>query len=226
MRALVIEDDADMLFLIQSLLEHEGYRVDSASSGEEGSTLAFVNDPDVIVLDLGLPDRHGLTIIQSLRREGRATPILVLTGDQNTQMVVRALDSGADDYLKKPIVPDEFRSRVRALVRRGGARRTETLACGNVALNRLSREVRVNGEALDLTAKEFAVLEHFLLHVNHVVTRTTLLEKVWDMNFDPKSNVVDVVVTRLRRKLESCKASARIVAKRGLGFVFTGAQAA
>lgn len=226
MRALVIEDDADMLFLIRSLLEHEGFSVDSADNGEEGATLAFVNDPDLIVLDLGLPDRHGLTVVQSLRREGRTTPILVLTGDQNAQMTVRALDSGADDYMKKPIAPDEFCSRVRALVRRGGASRTETLVCGNVVLNRLARDVRVDGEALELTAREFAVLEHFLLHENHVITRTTLLEKVWDMNFDPKSNVVDVVVARLRKKLDGSKASVRIVAKRGIGFVFTGAHAA
>lgn len=222
MRALVIEDDNEMLFLVQSLLEMEGYVVESARTAEEGTTLAFVTDPDVIVLDLGLPDRHGLTILQRLRREGRTTPVLILTGRQDSDMTIRALDAGADDYMKKPILPDEFRSRIRALVRRGGASRTELLVCGNVVLNRLSRDVKVDGKDLGLTAREFLVLQHFLLHVNEVVTRTKLLENVWDMNFDPGSNVVDVVVTRIRRKLEGCSASVRIISKRGAGFLLQG----
>lgn len=222
MRALVIEDDNEMLFLVQSLLEMEGYVVESARTAEEGTTLAFVTDPDVIVLDLGLPDRHGLTVLQRLRREGRTTPVLILTGRQDSDMTIRALDAGADDYMKKPILPDEFRSRIRALVRRGGASRTELLVCGNVVLNRLSRDVKVDGKDLGLTAREFLVLQHFLLHVNEVVTRTKLLENVWDMNFDPGSNVVDVVVTRIRRKLEGCSASVRIISKRGAGFLLQG----
>lgn len=222
MRALVIEDDNEMLFLVKSLLEMEGYVVESARTAEEGTTLAFVTDPDVIVLDLGLPDRHGLTVLQRLRREGRTTPVLILTGRQDSDMTIRALDTGADDYMKKPILPDEFRSRIRALVRRGGATRTELLVCGNVVLNRLSRDVKVDGKDLGLTAREFLVLQHFLLHVNEVVTRTKLLENVWDMNFDPGSNVVDVVVTRIRRKLEGCSASVRIISKRGAGFLLQG----
>lgn len=222
MRALVIEDDNEMLFLVKSLLEMEGYVVESARTAEEGTTLAFVTDPDVIVLDLGLPDRHGLTVLQRLRREGRTTPVLILTGRQDSDMTIRALDTGADDYMKKPILPDEFRSRIRALVRRGGATRTELLVCGNVVLNRLSRDVKVDGKDLSLTAREFLVLQHFLLHVNEVVTRTKLLENVWDMNFDPGSNVVDVVVTRIRRKLEGCSASVRIISKRGAGFLLQG----
>lgn len=218
MRALLIEDDVQMLFLVQALLEEEGYVVESARTAEEGTTLAFVSEPDLIVLDLGLPDRHGLSVLQRIRREGKTMPVIVLTGNQDSGMTVRSLDTGADDYMKKPIIPDEFRSRVRALVRRGGATRTETLSCGNVALNRLSRAVRVGGEDLGLTAREFSVLEHLLLHVNEVVTRATLLEKVWDMNFDPGSNVVDVVVTRVRRKLETSSASVSIVSRRGVGF--------
>ncbi len=181
--------------------------------------MAFVNEYDAIVLDLALPDRNGLTVLQALRKEGRSTPVIVLTGANDSATTVRALDAGADDYLTKPIVIDEFRARMRALVRRGGATRSEQLACGNVVLNRLTRLVYVDTKECALTAKEFQLLEHFLIHQGQVVTRAQLLEKVWDMHFDPGSNVVDVHVTRLRKKLDTANADAKITAKRGMGFV-------
>lgn len=219
MRALIVEDEPDMILLASHLLEQEGFTVDKAPSGEEAILLASVNDYDALVLDLGLPDRHGLSVIQNLRQRGNTTPILVLTGNQDRRMTVQALDAGADDYVTKPIVPDEFQARVRALVRRGGAQRTEVLACGNLVLNRLTRQVLISGKEMGLTARELAVLEHFLLNHGSVVTRTTLLEKVWDMNFDPGSNVVDVCVARLRKKLEESGATLKIATRRGMGFV-------
>ena len=146
-------------------------------------------------------------------------PIIVLTASTDSASTVRALDAGADDYTTKPIVIEEFRARMRALVRRGGAKRTEQLASGNVVLNRLTRQVLVAGKECALTAKEFQLMEHFLLHRGQVVTRAELLEKVWDMHFDPGSNVVDVHVTRLRKKLEEAGADVKITAKRGIGFV-------
>jgi two-component system, OmpR family, response regulator len=219
MRALLVEDDETMALLTRQILEQEGFAVDLATTGNEAHTLAFVHDYDAIVLDLALPDRNGLTVLQALRKEGRSTPVIVLTGSADSASTVRALDAGADDYQTKPIVVDEFRARMRALVRRGGAKRTEQLVSGNVTLNRLTREVVIAGKPCPLTAKEFQLLEHFLLNAGTVVSRTQLLERVWDMHFDPGSNVVDVHVTRLRRKLEGAGADTKIAAKRGVGFV-------
>ena len=219
MRALLVEDDPTMALLVKQVLEQEGFAVDSVTTGSEATTAAFVNDYDAIVLDLGLPDQNGLSVLQSLRKEGRTTPVIVLTGSKDSATTVRALDTGADDYTTKPIVIEEFRARLRALVRRGGATRSEQVACGNVVLNRLTRQVLVAGKECALTAKEFHLMEHFLLHRGQVVTRAELLEKVWDMHFDPGSNVVDVHVTRLRKKLEEAAADIRIAAKRGIGFV-------
>jgi two-component system OmpR family response regulator len=219
MRALLVEDDATMALLTRQVLEQEGFAVDVAPTGNEAQTLAFVNDYDAIVLDLTLPDRNGLTVLQALRKEGRMTPVIVLTGANDSATTVRALDAGADDYVTKPLAVDAFRARMRALVRRGGARRTEQLTVGNLTLNRLTRQVLVNGRECALTAKEFQLLEHLLLHHGQVVSRPQLLESVWDMHFDPGSNVVDVHVTRLRRKLESAGAELKISARRGMGFV-------
>src|ERR1044071_6012742 len=219
MRALVVDDDATLTTLVRRLMEEDGYAVDTAASAEDGRMLAMVNDYDAIVLDLTLPDGNGIQIIQSLRRDGKKTPIIVLTGTKDSEVTVRALDAGADDYLTKPINFGEFKARIRALVRRGGAQRTEQLTVGNVVLNRLNRDVLVDGKALSVTPRELGLLEHFLMRPGEVVTRTELLEKVWDMNFDPGSNVVDVNVARLRKKLETAGAPSAIVARPGLGFV-------
>ena len=211
-----------MALLTRQVLEQEGFAVDHAATGNDAQTLALVNEYDAIVLDLALPDRNGLSVLQALRNAGRSTPVIVLTGSNDSASTVRALDTGADDYLTKPLVIDEFRARMRALVRRGGAKRTEQLASGNVVLNRLTREVLVAGTPCALTAKEFQLVEHFLLHRGEVVTRTELLDKVWDMHFDPGSNVVDVHVTRLRKKLQKAGADVKITARRGMGFVLEG----
>ena len=208
-----------MALLTRQVLEQEGFAVDVATTGNDAQTLAFVNDYDAIVLDLALPDRHGLSVLQALRKEGRSTPVIVLTGSEDEATTVRSLDAGADDYVRKPFSIDEFRARLRALVRRGGAKRTEQITCGNVTFNRLTRQVYINGVECALTAKEFQLLEHFLLHQGEVITRSVLLDKVWDMHFDPGSNVVDVHVTRLRKKLESANANVKITARRGQGFV-------
>src|SRR5688572_9703562 len=221
MRALLVEDDSTMALLTRQVLEQEGFAVDHALTGNDAQTLAFVNEYDAIVLDLALPDRNGLTVLQALRKEGRTTPVIVLTGTNDPATTVRALDAGADDYLTKPIMIEEFRARMRALVRRGGATRTEQLAAGNVVLNRLTRQIMVAGKECALTAKEFQLLEHFLMNQGQVVTRTQLLEKVWDMHFDPSSNVVDVHVTRLRKKLEKSSADVKIASRRGVGFILS-----
>lgn len=219
MRILVVEDDTMVSRLVRAVLIADGYAVDVAATGEEGRLLAFVNDYDGIVLDLHLSDRHGLTILQELRREGRQTPVLILTASAEESEVVRALDAGADEYVVKPVRNRELAARVRALVRRGAyAQRSEQLTVGSLILNRLTRRVLVAGEMVELSPREFALLEHLLLHTDEVVTRADLLEKVWDMHFDPGSNVVDVHVARLRRKLEACDAPVAIHTVRGVGF--------
>jgi two-component system, OmpR family, response regulator len=226
LKALVIEDDADVAEAISRTLKRAGILVDVAATANEGQTLAFVGNYDAIILDLGLPDKNGIMIIQALRREGARTPIMVLTGSADSETTVRALDAGADGYLTKPFKPEEFNARIRALVRRGGAHRSENLALSNLVLNRLTRQLLVNGAEMRLTAKEFLLLEHLILHANELVSRTALLEKVWETNFDPGTNVVDVGVSRVRKKLRAAGADVHIESRRGMGFVLGAGAAA
>src|SRR5690349_10358118 len=218
MKILVVEDDRKVAGFIEQGLREEGYAVDVAPDGDEATMLAHVYDYDLIVLDLMLPKKNGLQLATELRREGRSTPILMLTARDATEDVVRGLDAGADDYLTKPFRFDELLARVRALVRRGGAGRTELLRFGPIELDRLRHQARVSGKKLDLTPKEFQLLEHFLLRPDTVVRRTELLEKVWDLHFDPESNVVDVHVGNLRRKLKAASGQSLVQTVRGVGF--------
>jgi len=213
-----VEDDRKVAGFIEQGLREEGYAVDVAPDGDEATMLAHVYEYDMVVLDVMLPKKTGLQVAAELRREGRKTPILMLTARDTTEDVVRGLDAGADDYLTKPFKFDELLARVRALVRRGGAGRTELLSYNAVELDRLKHKVRVGGTPLELTPKEFHLLQHFLLHPEEVVRRTELLEKVWDMHFDPESNVVDVHVGNLRRKLKAAAGKDLIQTVRGVGF--------
>ena len=218
MKILVVEDDSKVAGFIDHGLREEGYIVDVASDGEEATMLAHASDYDIILLDLLLPKKNGFQVANELRREGRNTPILMLTSRDALEDVVRGLDAGADDYLSKPFKFDELLARIRALHRRGGAERLEILRCGPIALDRLRHTVSVRDRQLDLTVKEFQLLEYFMLHPDEVVRRTTLLEKVWDMHFDPESNVVDVHVGNLRRKLTRAAGEALLRTVRGVGF--------
>jgi DNA-binding response OmpR family regulator len=222
MRILVVEDDRKVAGFIEMGLREEGYAVDLARDGDEAIVLAHVNDYDAILLDLMLPKKNGLQVAAELRREGRTTPILMLTARDATEDVVRGLDAGADDYLTKPFKFDELLARLRALVRRGGATRVERLTAGALELDRLKHQAYVGGHALDLTPREFQLLEHFMMHKDDVVRRTELLEKVWDMHFDPESNVVDVHVGNLRRKLREAGYDGLIKTVRGVGFRLNG----
>jgi len=218
MKILVVEDDRKVAGFIEQGLREEGYAVDVAPDGDEATMLAHVYEYDLIVLDVMLPKKTGLQVAAELRREGRSTPILMLTARDATEDLVRGLDAGADDYLAKPFKFDELLARIRALVRRGGASRTELLNYGPVELDRLKHKVRVSGKRLDLTAKEFQLLEHFLMRPEEVIRRTDLLEKVWDLHFDPESNVVDVHVGNLRRKLREATGVELLQTVRGVGF--------
>jgi DNA-binding response OmpR family regulator len=218
MKILVVEDDRKVAGFVEQGLKEEGYVVDIARDGEEATMLAHVNDYDAVLLDVVLPKKNGFQIAAELRREGRNTPILMLTSRDAPEDVVRGLDAGADDYLSKPFRFDELLARIRALHRRGGAERLDVLRYGAVTLDRLRHVATVDDRRLDLTPKEFQLLEYFLLHAEEVVRRTTLLEKVWDMHFDPESNVVDVHVGNLRRKLTHAAGEPLLATVRGVGF--------
>jgi DNA-binding response OmpR family regulator len=226
MKILVVEDDRKVAGFVEQGLKEEGHVVDVAPDGDEATMLAHVYDYDVILLDVVLPKKNGFQIATELRREGRTTPILMLTSRDAAEDVVRGLDAGADDYLAKPFRFEELLARIRALHRRGGAARVENLKVGTVEVDRLRHEASVNGRKLDLTPKEFQLLEFFMLHPDEVVRRTTLLEKVWDMHFDPESNVVDVHVGNLRRKLQQSAGEQLIATVRGVGFMLRRPEAA
>ncbi len=219
MKILVVEDERKVASFIKQGLEEEGYTVDVAPDGEQASLMAHVGEYDAILLDVLLPRRNGFEVAAELRREGRTTPIMMLTSRDAVEDVVRGLDAGADDYLAKPFRFEELLARLRALTRRGGAQRHEELRYGPITMDRLRHEVDVDGQRLDLTPKEYQLLEHFLLYPEAVVRRTTLLEKVWEMHFDPESNVVDVHVGNLRRKLTAAAGTALLHSIRGVGIM-------
>ena len=203
------------------MLAEDGYAIDVANTGEEARLLAFVNDYDGIVLDADLGDRHGFEILQELRRAGRMSPVLLYTGLASSDAVVRGLDAGADGYVVKPVSNQELKARVRSLVRRGASSRgTEQVSVGELNLNRLTRRVTAGPVVLDLTATEMRLLEHLMLHAGHVVTRSELHEKVWDMHFDPSSNLVDAHIARLRKKIPATS-TVSIDTRRGMGFVLS-----
>ena len=213
--------------MAKRVLSEDGYAIDVAHTGEEARLLAFVNDYDGIVLDANLGDRHGFEILQEIRAAGKMTPVLLYTGMGASEAVVRGLDAGADSYVVKPVSNEELRARVRSLVRRGPTKRaSEQISVGDLRLNRLTRRVTAGSVVLDLTPMELKLLEHLMLHAGQVVTRSALHDKVWDMHFDPSSNLVDAHVARLRRKLNSVTDSVSLVTRRGLGFVLEAAPSA
>ena len=227
MRILIADDDSSIATLMQRVLSEDGYAIDVATSGEQARLLAFINEYDGIVLDLDLGDRHGFEILQELRASGRATPVLLYTGQDDSQAIVRGLDAGADGYVVKPISNSELRARVRSLLRRGSASRpSEQIVCGDLRLNRLTRTVLRSGTDIDLTPTELRLLEHFMLNPGRIVTRGELHDKVWDMHLDPSSNLVDAHVARLRKKIADAGSKVSLTTRRGVGFVLEPADSA
>jgi DNA-binding response OmpR family regulator len=217
-RILVVEDDRKVASFLERGLREEGYAVDVAHHGDDGLMKANVHDYDLAVLDVMLPGKTGLEIVRELRRNERPVPVLMLTARDSTDDVVRGLDAGADDYLTKPFSFDELLARVRALLRRGSGTRQERLIYDDIELDRLKHAAFRAGTELDLTPREFQLLEFFLLRPETVVRRTELLEKVWDLSFDPMSNVVDVHVGNLRKKLRE-HGDPVIHTVRGVGYI-------
>lgn len=202
MRILVVEDDRRISGVIKKGLTEDGFAVDAAFDGEEGHYLAESESYDLIILDIMLPRIDGLTICKELRAKNVKIPVLILTAKSAVEDRVAGLDSGADDYLAKPFAYIELRSRVHALIRRSKQEPLPVLKIANLEVDPLKHKATRAGQSIALTPKEFAVLELLLRHKDEVVTRTMIIEHVWDYNFDSMSNVVDVFVVALRRKVD------------------------
>lgn len=219
MRILVVEDDKKVASFLEKGLREEGYAVDVAHDGPSGLTRARVYEYDLLILDVMLPGMTGVEIIRDLRAKEVAVPALMLTARDAQEDVVLGLDAGADDYLAKPFGFDELLARIRALLRRGGAARLDRLLYDDVELDRARHVATRGGAKLDLTPKEFQLLDFLLVNRERVVRRTELLEKVWDLHFDPMSNVVDVHVGHLRRKLREAGGDPLLHTVRGVGYI-------
>ena len=218
MRALVVEDESKMAALLRRGLQEEGFAVDIAANGEDGSWLGTENDYDVILLDVMLPDVDGFEVCRRLRAADRRAPILMLTARDGVQDRVAGLDAGADDYLTKPFSFDELLARVRALLRRGPSERPPVLTVGDLVLDPATRRVSRGGKEIDLTPKEFGLLDLFLRHPGEALSRTRILEHVWDFAYDGDSNVVDVYVRYLREKVDRPFGRRSIETVRGVGY--------
>jgi DNA-binding response OmpR family regulator len=220
MRLLLVEDDPSLAKAVHDGLVAHGFVLDRAASAEDALGLVGLNPYDLIVLDLGLPGADGISFLDTLRARRDPVPVLVLTARGSLADRVTGLDHGADDYLKKPFAFAELVARIRALLRRGGALAPVVLRVADVELDARRFEVRRAGKRVSLTTKEFAILEYLLSHAGELVTRTMLLEHCWDESYDGLSNLVDVHVSRLRRKLEGAGGPAPLRTVRGAGFIF------
>ena len=223
MRVLVVEDEVKMADLIRRGLEEEGMSVELAYDGESGLRAGQTGTHDLMILDIGLPNRDGFEVARALRQAGQKTPILMLTAQDSTEMKVRGLDSGADDYLTKPFAFAEMLARIRALQRRTAAVVTEDqtkLQMGDLTLNLINRRVARAGIETQLTGKEFSLLEFFMRHPEDIHTRETLSEKVWNETFDTLTNVIDVYINYLRNKVDRQFEPKLIHTVRGVGYQF------
>jgi DNA-binding response OmpR family regulator len=218
MRILVVEDSRHLAGIIKRGLLEEGYAVDNAYDGEEARYMAETTPFDLVILDVMLPRKDGVTVCRELRAKNVNTPILMLTAKDSVEDKVTGLDSGADDYQVKPFAFSELLARVRALLRREGFPKTQKLQVGDLILDTRSREVSRGERRVDLTAKEYAILEYFMRRPNAVVTRTMLGENIWNYEFDGISNIIDVYVRRIRRKIDEEGQDSLIQTVRGAGY--------
>lgn len=219
MKILLVEDDENLRDVLEKRLKEEGFVVEIAGNGEDGLYLGREFEFDLAIIDLGLPKVSGMEVIQTLRDEDISYPILVLTARGSWQDKVMGLDAGADDYLVKPFHFPELLARVNALVRRSAGFSSPELECGYVSLNTSSGEVKSNNKVIDLTSYEYKVLEYLMLHQSEVVSKTTLTEHIYHQDYDRDSNVIEVFVGRLRRKLQSKDTKVKVIETlRGRGY--------
>jgi DNA-binding response OmpR family regulator len=220
MRALLVEDDATIAEFVARGLREAGFAVDHAADGEVGLNSALEHPYDVAIVDVMLPKRDGLSLIEELRRRGVVTPVLILSARREIDDRVRGLQTGGDDYLTKPFAFAELLARVQALVRRATrAPEPTTLTVDDLVLDLLSRKVTRAEKALDLRPREFALLEYLMRNVGRVVSKTMILSHVWEYNFDPQTNIVDVLVSRLREKIDRPFEKKLLHTVRGVGYV-------
>ena len=219
MNVLVIEDDPTVGGFIRRGLEEQRYRVSLVPNGEEGERIAASESFDVVILDMRLPGKSGLDVLQSLRARGFETPVLVLTAQDAVDAKVRTFRAGADDYVTKPFAFEELLARVEALSRRPKAMASPVLKVADLEVNRDTREVHRDGQPIVLTPKEFAVLEYLMRHAGRVMSRTLITEYAWGYHFDPGTNIVDVVINHLRKKIDAGRVKKLITTVRGVGYV-------
>ncbi len=219
MRILVIEDEAKVASFIRRALEEESYAVDVSADGAKGLQMGLSGSYDLIILDLMLPGVLGLEILKELRKEKIQAPVLILTARSQVDQRVKGLDAGADDYLTKPFAIEELLARVRALLRRGSGEATGLLQVKDLVLNPATREVTRGGQRIELTAKEYALLEYMIRNTGRVLTRPMIAEHVWNLDFDTFTNVIDVYVNYLRNKIDRGREPKLIHTVRGSGYV-------
>lgn len=219
MRVLVVEDNRKVAAFIVKGLQEEAWAVDHAMNGEDALRLVAHNDYDVVVLDLMLPGISGLQVLQSVRKSKKSLPVLILTAMDSVSDKVKGLDAGADDYLTKPFSFEELLARLRALLRRGSAQESNRLSLDDLVVDLLSREVRRGERRIVLTAKEYALLIFLLRNAGRVMSRTAIVGNVWDMQYDSETNVVDVLIRYLRRKIDDDSRVKLIHSVRGAGYV-------
>jgi DNA-binding response OmpR family regulator len=228
MKILLVEDEAKIAQFVCAGFKEQGFQADHCADGHEGYARAMDGAYDVIVLDIMLPGRDGLSILKGLRKAGQATPVILLTARNELDDRIEGLSLGADDYLAKPFFVEELIARIHALLRRVSGERQNMLAVGELRLDRISRELRWRGEAIDLSSREFNLIEYLMRSPGRVFTRTQILEHVWDYDFDPSTNVIDVCIQRVRKKLSALGAEidgeSPIESVRGVGYRFRKAK--
>ena len=218
MRILVIEDEAKVASFIRRALEEESYAVDVCEDGAQGLGLIGSGSYDLVILDLMLPGLPGMEVLTAIRKEQSAVPVLILTARSQVDQKVKGLDAGADDYLTKPFAIEELLARVRVLLRRSGAGAMSFLQVDDLVLNPATREVTRGGQRIDLTAKEYALLEYLMRNAGRVLTRPMIAEHVWNLDFDTFTNVIDIYVNYLRNKIDRGRDRKLIHTVRGSGY--------
>jgi heavy metal response regulator len=220
MRILVVEDDKGTARFIQKGLSEEGFMTDVISGGEEGMFMATTEIYDLIILDVMLPEINGFEVLRGIRQKGVSTPVLFLTAKDEKDDIIHGLDLGADDYLVKPFAFAELLARIRAVLRRGQTSDpTQKLIVGDLVLDRVARQARRNDKIIELTAKEFQLLEYMMRNAGQILTKTMILDRVWGYDFDTQSNIIEVHVNRLRAKVDKDFSTKLIHTVRGVGYV-------